>query len=228
MKKSILLTVALAVMAMAMPQVWGTEAYAASTGEACSHGSSLEDPCVENYPWTPSSNPCEHIYSPRLAPDPDAPSTTTGPMYEDNGNERRSRKLMRGIANVTLAVGEIPAGAFHEAYATSPVTGTIVGGANGVVTAVKRFGIGLFEIATFPFAINMKPTGERMHAAEGMHDHEIPDPAQWEEYGWGTHEGVDSCCNKTRGTFAPYIEPEIVYMDALPPHQGVASADCRH
>lgn len=228
MKKSILLTVALAMTAMAMPQVWGAKTYAASTGKPCSHGAGIVDPCVESYAWNPSSNPCEKVYSPRLAPDPNVPSTTTGPMYADNSNEWRSRKLMRGIANVTLAVGEIPAGAFHEAYATSPVTGAVVGGANGVVTAVKRVGVGLFEIVTFPFAINMKPTGERLHSADPSHAHEVPDPGQWEKWGWGTLEGVDSCCNKTRGTFAPYIEPEIVYMDALPPHQGVASADCQH
>lgn len=228
MKKSILLTVALTVLAYGMPQAWGAETYGASGSASCSHGSSLSDPCVENYPWNPSSNPCEKVYSPRLAPDPNEPSTTTGPMFEDNENEQRSRKLMRGIANVTLALGEIPAGAFREAYATSPVTGAVVGGAHGAVTAVKRFGIGLFEIATFPFAINMKPTGERMHANGEMHEHEIPDPAQWEEYGWGTVEGIDSCCNKTRGTYAPYIEPEIVYMDVLPAHQSVASGDCQH
>jgi hypothetical protein len=115
-----------------------------------------------------------------------------------------------------MAVGEIPSGAFREAYATSPVTGTVVGGAHGAVTAVKRIGIGFFEIVTFPFALNMKQTGGRM-SGTGDHTHPIPDPSQWDKWGWGTIEGVDSCCNLTRGTYAPYMDPEIVWMDALPP-----------
>lgn len=184
-------------------------------GRAVLGGPDAPDPCVENYYSPRSANPCEEYYSPRKCVHHGEPSPTQGPHYDNNSNEWRSRKLMRGITNVTMAVGEIPAGAFREAYATSPVTGAVVGGAHGAVTAVKRIGIGFYEILTFPFALNMKQTGERVPGT-GDAPHAIPDPAQWDQWGWGTLEGVDSCCNKTRGTFAPYMEPEIVWMDSLP------------
>lgn len=86
--------------------------------------------------------------------DEKAPSTTKGPYYEHSENEMRSRKLMRGIANVGLCVAEIPNQAFQEAYKTSPITGAVVGACKGVVKGAKRFGIGLWEIATFYAPIN--------------------------------------------------------------------------
>lgn len=81
-------------------------------------------------------------------------STTKGPYYEHSENELRARKLARGFANVTLAVAEIPNQAFQEAYRTSPVSGAIIGAGKGVVMGVKRFAIGLWEMATFYAPIN--------------------------------------------------------------------------
>lgn len=86
-------------------------------------------------------------------------STTKGPYYNDSENELRARKLMRGVANVTLCVAEIPNQAFQEAYRTSPVTGAVVGAGKGVYKGLKRFCIGFWEIATFylPLKNNYQP-----------------------------------------------------------------------
>ena len=77
------------------------------------------------------------------------PSTTKGPLYAQSTAELRARKLARGAANVFLCVAEVPNQMFREAYATSPVTGCIVGAAKGAVKGGERFLIGLWEIATF-------------------------------------------------------------------------------
>lgn len=82
------------------------------------------------------------------------PSTSKGPYYEHSENELRARKLARGIANIGLAVAEIPNQAFQEAYRTSPVTGTVVGGAKGVWKGLKRVAIGAWEVVTFFAPIN--------------------------------------------------------------------------
>lgn len=77
-------------------------------------------------------------------------SLTKGPDYESsNRTEPRTRKLFRGIGNITLCLGEIPVHAFREARATSPVTGTFVGTWRGTIKAGKRFGIGWRELVTF-------------------------------------------------------------------------------
>jgi len=77
------------------------------------------------------------------------PSTTKGPLYEQSTAELRARKLARGAANIFLCVAEIPNQMFREAYATTPVTGAIVGAGKGVLKGGKRFLIGLWEVATF-------------------------------------------------------------------------------
>lgn len=187
------------------------------TSRAHYHGPDSPDPCVENYYSPGSINPCEKYYAPRKSVDPSEISPTTGPLYERNCNELRSRKLFRGIANVTLALGEIPAGAFREAYATSPVTGTVVGGANGVVTAVRRIGLGVFEIMTFPFPMHQKPTGESMLASDGVNPDPEASATRFDFTCAHSRKSVDGCCNRTQGTFDPYIEPEVVWMDVLPP-----------
>lgn len=86
-------------------------------------------------------------------------STTKGPFYHLSENELRSRKLMRGVANVVFAVAEIPNQAFREAYRTTPATGAIVGSGKGIVKGVKRVGVGFWEIATFylPMANHYQP-----------------------------------------------------------------------
>jgi putative exosortase-associated protein (TIGR04073 family) len=227
MKKSILLVLlmmaASALVGPAIPEAWSAETWHAShVGTQRSFDRAwyhVSDPCVENYDGPASGNACEHFYVPRTTVDPSVPSTTTGPYYDNNCNERRSRKLFRGIANVTMAVGEIPAGAFREAYATSPVTGAVVGGVHGVFVAAQRIGIGLFEIATFPIPMNQKPTGESVIPADYPgRTRAIAAPAgtTFDHSCWGSRESVDGCCDRTRGTFDPYIEPEVVWMDVLP------------
>jgi putative exosortase-associated protein (TIGR04073 family) len=90
------------------------------------------------------------------------PSSTKGPFYGQSEGEKKMRKLVRGFANVTLCLAEIPNQAFQEAYRTSPVTGTIVGAAKGVVKGGKRFLVGLWEMATFyhPTGTNYEPVIE--------------------------------------------------------------------
>lgn len=78
-----------------------------------------------------------------------APSTTKGPYYYQSENELRARKLSRGLGNVFLCVGEVPNQMFREAYATSPVTGVVVGAFKGVWQGAKRFAIGTWETFTF-------------------------------------------------------------------------------
>ena len=77
------------------------------------------------------------------------PSTTKGPFYYQSENELRARKLSRGLANVFLCVGEIPNQMFREAYATTPVTGVVVGAFKGTWRGAKRFAIGTWEVLTF-------------------------------------------------------------------------------
>jgi putative exosortase-associated protein (TIGR04073 family) len=77
------------------------------------------------------------------------PSVTKGPYYDQSTSERATRKLVRGIANVTLCVAEIPNQMFQEAYRTSPITGSVVGAWNGLVKGSQRLVIGLWEVATF-------------------------------------------------------------------------------
>ncbi len=76
-------------------------------------------------------------------------STTKGPFYYQSENELRARKLARGVANVCLAVGEVPNQMFQEAYSTSPITGSVVGLGKGVVKGAKRLVFGVWEVATF-------------------------------------------------------------------------------
>jgi putative exosortase-associated protein (TIGR04073 family) len=77
------------------------------------------------------------------------PSTTKGPYYYASENELRARKLARGVANVGLAVFELPNQMFQEAHRTSPISGAVVGLGKGVVKGAKRFAVGIWEIATF-------------------------------------------------------------------------------
>jgi len=86
-------------------------------------------------------------------------SSTQGPFYAASENELRSRKLMRGLANIFLSPAEIPNQAFQEAYRTSPVTGAAVGAVKGIGKGLKRAAIGVWEVATFyaPMANNYQP-----------------------------------------------------------------------
>jgi putative exosortase-associated protein (TIGR04073 family) len=228
MNKSIKLMLLLMAVSAPGPMVsseaWSAETYYASLSGQRYRGSlpthRASDPCVQSFDQG-HLGPCEHFYSPRVSVDPNVRSTTTGPYYDNNCNELRSRKLMRGVANVTLAVGEIPAGAFREAYATSPVTGAVVGGFHGALVAVQRIGIGLFEIVTFPLPLNQQRTGESVLPPDFPGVEPIQGTGHvFDHTCFGSWESTDGCCYRTRGTFAPYIEPEVVWMDALPPWDG--------
>ena len=86
-------------------------------------------------------------------------SRTQGPYYAGSEGELRVRKLMRGLANVTLGVFEIPNHAFMEAYRTTPISGAIRGSVKGLVKGAKRMLIGVWEVATFyaPMKNNYEP-----------------------------------------------------------------------
>jgi putative exosortase-associated protein (TIGR04073 family) len=77
------------------------------------------------------------------------PSSTKGPYYGQSVGEKRFRKLIRGFANVTLCIAEVPNQAFQQAYRSSPVTGFIIGAWNGFIKGGKRFLIGWWEMFTF-------------------------------------------------------------------------------
>lgn len=77
------------------------------------------------------------------------PSSTKGPYYYQSDSELAARKLVRGVANVTLCVAEVPNQMFQEAYRTSPVTGMVVGAFKGLIKGGKRLAIGTWEVLTF-------------------------------------------------------------------------------
>jgi putative exosortase-associated protein (TIGR04073 family) len=84
------------------------------------------------------------------------PSSTKGPYYGQSEGEKRFRKLIRGFANVTLCIAEVPNQAFQQAYRTSPVTGFVIGAWKGFIKGGKRFLVGWWEMFTF-----YHPTGNQ-------------------------------------------------------------------
>ena len=82
-----------------------------------------------------------------------------GPYYKESVAASSGRKLMRGVTNTTTFWAEIPKEAGRDWQNISPGVGMTAGVFRGTKKAVQRFGVGLYEIATFPFEMpaNFQP-----------------------------------------------------------------------
>ena len=76
-----------------------------------------------------------------------------GPYYESSVMARITRKLLRGVGNVTFGWCEIPRNIHISIEDLDPFTGTIVGTFKGVGHAVVRTSWGVWEVVTFPIPV---------------------------------------------------------------------------
>ena len=81
---------------------------------------------------------------------------------ENSDVYKMSHKLGRGIMNILTGWVEIPKQTAKEWQATDPFTGTIIGVTKGLVTAVSRTIVGVYEVVSFPFPVprNYEPVME--------------------------------------------------------------------
>ncbi|MDD4278171.1 exosortase system-associated protein, TIGR04073 family [Candidatus Sumerlaeota bacterium] len=74
-----------------------------------------------------------------------------GPYYTESISAQSGRKFMRGLTNVTTFWAEIPKEASRDWQNISPGIGLTVGAGRGTLKACQRFGVGIYEMVTFPW-----------------------------------------------------------------------------
>lgn len=80
-----------------------------------------------------------------------APAAAEVGSYTWNGDP--IRKLGRGLANAASGVLEIPLAMSRIGREEGPMAGTFLGLCYGFGAAVTRMGVGIIEVATFPFPL---------------------------------------------------------------------------
>ena len=76
-----------------------------------------------------------------------------GPLYRTTYPSKITNKLWRGVGNVVFCWVEIPLEINEEVQNTDPFTGSVVGFWTGMWYTVRRFGVGLVDVVTFPVDI---------------------------------------------------------------------------
>lgn len=76
-----------------------------------------------------------------------------GPLYRNTYPSKVTNKLGRGLGNVIFCWCEFPIEINREIQNTDPVTGTVVGFGRGLWFTVRRLGLGVVDIVTFPIDI---------------------------------------------------------------------------
>ena len=74
-----------------------------------------------------------------------------GPLYEMSTSAKVSRKFLRGLLNIPLCWVEIPKEINIETQNLDPFTGFWTGLVKGTAKTIKRCGIGMWDLLTFPF-----------------------------------------------------------------------------
>lgn len=82
-----------------------------------------------------------------------APAPAAGPLYRSTYPSKITYKLGQGIGNVVFCWVEIPLEINEEIQDTDPFTGSIVGFYKGLWFTVRRFGLGVADIVTFPIDV---------------------------------------------------------------------------
>lgn len=82
-----------------------------------------------------------------------APVQAAGPLYQSTYPSKITNKLGRGLGNILFCWAEIPLEINREIQNTDPVTGFFVGGGQGIYHTVKRLGLGVVDVVTFPVDI---------------------------------------------------------------------------
>jgi putative exosortase-associated protein (TIGR04073 family) len=86
------------------------------------------------------------VLAPAVAP-------AAGPLYGSTWPSKVTGKLGRGIGNVLFCWVEIPIEINEEVQNTDPFTGSIVGLVEGIWYTIRRFGLAVVDIITFPIDI---------------------------------------------------------------------------
>ncbi|CAN5283365.1 hypothetical protein BH09SUM1_BH09SUM1_15490 [soil metagenome] len=73
-----------------------------------------------------------------------------GPLYGSTYPSKITNKLGRGLGNVVFCWVEIPLEINEEVQDTDPFTGFFVGGGKGIWFTIRRLGLGVVDIVTFP------------------------------------------------------------------------------
>lgn len=74
-----------------------------------------------------------------------------GPYYGESVPGRSSRKFSRGLLNSTMFWAEIPKEVNRDWQNVDPMTGVFTGTGRGIFKGAQRFGVGVYEMVTFPY-----------------------------------------------------------------------------
>lgn len=80
-----------------------------------------------------------------------AQALAVGPLYELSTSAKVSRKFLRGLLNIPFCWVEIPKEINIETQNLDPFTGFWSGLVKGTAKSIKRCGIGVWDLVTFPF-----------------------------------------------------------------------------
>ncbi|MCX7717417.1 MAG: exosortase system-associated protein, TIGR04073 family [Candidatus Sumerlaeaceae bacterium] len=73
-----------------------------------------------------------------------------GPFYSESIPARSSRKFTRGLLNTVFFWAEIPKEVNRDWQNVDPLTGVFTGTGKGIYKGAQRFGVGVYEMVTFP------------------------------------------------------------------------------
>lgn len=73
-----------------------------------------------------------------------------GPFYSESVPARASRKFTRGMLNTVFFWTEIPKEVNRDWQNVDPLTGVFTGTGKGIYKGAQRFGVGIYEMVTFP------------------------------------------------------------------------------
>jgi putative exosortase-associated protein (TIGR04073 family) len=76
-----------------------------------------------------------------------------GPLYGTTYPSKVTGKLWGGVSNVVFCWVEMPIEIIREIQNTDPFTGSVVGFFTGLWYTVRRFGLGLVDVVTFPLDV---------------------------------------------------------------------------
>ena len=89
-----------------------------------------------------------------------------------------AKKLGRGVVNILTGWVELPKNIYQTSAESNPFAGITVGLVKGLGMTVVRTGAGIYDTATFPFAIprKYKPVLEPEYVLEKEQAQETSDP----------------------------------------------------
>lgn len=79
-----------------------------------------------------------------------APVEAAGPLYGSTYPSKIAGKFGRGLGNIAFCWTEVPIEINREVQNTDPVSGFFVGLGQGIWYTVRRLGLGVADVVTFP------------------------------------------------------------------------------